>query len=157
MRQWAEIAGEIWRTPTPAGKMHCRKDHLAPLSRQAFAILQTMKARSRGSHYVFPAEHRLDRPISENAILYLLHRMGYQGQMTRHGWRSVGSTWVNEKGSHPDAIERQLAHVPGNKTRAVYNRAQYWPERKKLLQAWADEAITQDEYESFAMSTPSTP
>ena len=37
-----------------------------------------------------------------------------------------------------DAIERQLAHVPDNKIRAVYNRAEYLPDRKKMLQDWAD-------------------
>jgi len=144
MMKWSEIDGEIWRIP--AGKMKRRRDHLVPLSKQSLEILKTMAARSRGSAYVFSAEHRPDRPISENAVLALLHRMGYKGRMTGHGWRSVGSTWANEKGYHPDAIERQLAHVPENKTRAVYNRAAYWPERRKLLQDWANwlDQITQD-------------
>ncbi len=96
-----------------------------------------MRARSRGD-YVFPADHRADRPMSENAVLYLLHRIGYKGRMTGHGWRSVGSTWANERGYNPDAIERQLAHSPEDKTRAAYNRAAYLPERRSMLQAWAD-------------------
>jgi integrase len=87
---------------------------------------------------VFPAEHRPDRAISENAVLALLYRLGYKGKMTGHGWRSVGSTWANENGFNKDAIERQLAHTPDDKVRAAYNRAEYLPERKAMLQAWAD-------------------
>lgn len=79
-----------------------------------------MRARCRGSVYVFPAETRLDRSMSENTILYLLYRMGFKGRMTGHGWRTVASTWVNERGYTPDAIERQLAHAPEDQTRAAY-------------------------------------
>jgi len=64
--------------------------------------------------------------------------MGYKGKMTGHGFRSVASTWANEQGFNKDAIERQLAHVPGDKTRAAYNRAEYLAERRVILQAWAD-------------------
>jgi integrase len=76
--------------------------------------------------------------MSENAVLALLARMGYKGVMTGHGWRTVASTWANERGFKSDAIERQLAHVPGDKTRAAYNRAEFLPERRAMLNAWAD-------------------
>jgi integrase len=76
--------------------------------------------------------------MSENTILYLMYRIGYKGKMTGHGWRSVASTWANERGYNVDAIERQLAHAPDDKTRAAYNRAAYLPQRKKMLQDWAD-------------------
>jgi integrase len=134
--EWGEIEGDTWRIPE--GKMKRRFEHLVPLSRQALALLGKLKARDRGSKYVFPAEHRLDRPMSENAVLYLLHRIGYKGEMTGHGWRSVASTWANERGYNADAIERQLAHAPDDKVRAAYNRAAYLPERRQILQAWAD-------------------
>jgi integrase len=135
MMEWAEIDGDLWRIPE--GKMKRRRDHLVPLSRQAMEVLDIMKMRARGP-YVFGADHRADRPISENSILYLLHRMGYKGRMTGHGFRSVGSTWANERGYKSDAIERQLAHVPGDAVRHAYNRAAYLPERRKMLQDWAD-------------------
>lgn len=137
MMEWSEVDREIWLIP--AGKMKRRRDHVVPLPRQAQALLAEMRARARpGSPYVFPSDRRADRPMSENAILYLLHRIGYKGRMTGHGWRSVASTWANERGYSPDAIERQLAHVPTNEVRAAYNRAQYLPERRAMLQAWAD-------------------
>lgn len=134
--EWAEVDGDLWRIPEE--RMKRGKDHLVPLPKQTKPILANLKARSRGSKYVFPAEHRLDRPMSENAVLALLYRIGYKGLMTGHGWRAVASTWANEQGFNKDAIERQLAHTPGDKVRFAYNRAEYLPERRAILQAWAD-------------------
>lgn len=133
---WSEIDGDLWRIG--AERMKKDNDHLVPLSRQALALIDNMRKRSTGSEYVFPNARRLDRPMSENAVLYLMGRMGYGAVMTGHGWRSVLSTWANEAGFNPDAIERQLAHVPGDKTRGIYNRAEYLPIRREMLQAWAD-------------------
>lgn len=134
--EWTEIDGDVWRIP--GKKMKRRKDHIVPLSKQALEVLEKIQARNHGGRFVFHSELGKDRAISENTILYLLHRIGYKGRMTGHGWRSVGSTWANEKGYSVDAIERQLSHVPDNKIRAVYNRAEYLPERRKMLQDWAD-------------------
>ena len=136
MMRKAEIEGDVWRIGADRMKMH--RAHLVPLSHQARELLALAVARSGGSDYVFPAEHRDDRPMSENTILYLLDRMGYGGRMTGHGWRTVASTWANESGWNPDAIERQLAHAPEDKVRAAYNAAVYWPERVRMMQAWAD-------------------
>lgn len=136
MMKWDELEDEFWRIP--ADTMKAGEYHLVPLSRQAREVLEKMRARSRGSVYVFPAETRLDRPMSENAILYLMYRIGYKGRMTGHGWRAVGSTWANERGYNRDAIERQLAHAPDDRTRAAYNRAMYLDERRRMLQDWAD-------------------
>lgn len=136
MMEWSEISADLWRVP--GAKMKRKKDLLVPLPRQALALLAELKPRCRGSRYVFPAEHRIDRPMSENTVLYLLYRMGYKGRMTGHGWRTVASTWANENGFKADAIERQLSHTPEDKVRAAYNRAEYMPDRRVMLQAWAD-------------------
>lgn len=138
MMEWAEVDIDSATWLIPAGKMKRKRDHVVPLSRQAVGVIGEMKARSRGGRYVFESDRGKDRPMSENAVLYLIHRIGYKGRMTGHGWRSVASTWANEHGYNPDAIERQLAHVPDNKIRAVYNRAEYLPERREMLQAWSD-------------------
>ena len=143
--EWTEIDGDVWRIPAARMKRR-RGDHLVPLSAQAVALLDRLRARSRGSVYVFPSDHRPDRPMSENAVLYLLHRIGYKGRMTGHGWRAVGSTWANERGHPADVIERQLAHEPDDDVRAVYNRAEYLPQRRAMLQAWASwlDSLTAD-------------
>lgn len=134
--EWSEIQGSDWIIPE--GKMKRRLDHLVPLPTQAVGILRLMKARNRGGKYVFEADHRPDRPLSENAVLEVIKRIGYKDRMTGHGWRSVGSTWANGRQWNADAIERQLAHVPGNIVRSAYNRAEYIDIRRPMLQAYAD-------------------
>lgn len=136
LMKFGEIDGDVWRIPKE--RMKRRREHLVPLSRQAVKLFEHMRERSRGSEYIFPNDRRADRPMSENAVLYLMGRMGYAGMMTGHGWRSVGSTWANEAGYSPDAIERQLAHAPDDRTRAVYNKAEYLDIRRQMLQDWAD-------------------
>jgi integrase len=89
--------------------------------------------------YVFPSPRSRDRPMSENAITAALRRMGYSSEeMTWHGFRTIASTCLNELGWHPDLIELQLAHAERDEVRAAYNRAQRLPERRTMMQAWAD-------------------
>jgi integrase len=77
--------------------------------------------------------------MSSNAILSALRRMGYaKDEMSGHGFRSMASTLLNEQGWNRNAIERQLAHAEKNRVRAAYNYAEFMPERKKMMQAWAD-------------------
>jgi integrase len=136
MMRWDEVSGALWRLP--AGRMKRRRDHLVPLSNQALELIEKMRARQRGSEYVFPGPVRLDRPMSENSILDLLERMGYAGKMTGHGWRTVASTWAHEAGYSADVIERQLAHTPDDKVRSAYNRAQHLTQRSAMLHAYAN-------------------
>ena len=138
MIHWSDIDTASSLLTIPAGRMKRRRDHLVPLSTAALELISKMYERRNGSEYVFPAEHRHDRPMSENAVLYLLYRMGYRGRMTGHGWRTVASTWANDNAYNRDAIERQLAHAPDDRVRAAYNRAEYLPERRKMLQDWAE-------------------
>ncbi len=80
-----------------------------------------------------------DRPMSENTVNAALRRLGYtKDQLTGHGFRSMASTHLNEQGWHRDAIERQLAHADRDNVRAAYNYAEHPPERRKMMQAWAD-------------------
>ena len=65
--------------------------------------------------------------------------MGYEcDEFTPHGFRAMASTLLNEQGYHSDAIERQLAHVPHERIRGIYNRAEYLPERRKMMDDWAN-------------------
>lgn len=97
-----------------------------------------MKPHSHNSAFVFPNQHKPSGQMSENTILYALYRMGYHSRATGHGFRSTASTVLNESGFSPDVIERQLAHSERDKVRAAYNHAQYLPERRKMMQWWAD-------------------
>jgi integrase len=132
--RWDEVRGDTWTIP--GRRMKKKLDHVVPLNAYALDILGRIRAMQLRSDYVFPAPHRPDRPMSENAVLGLLYRIGYKGRMSGHGWRSVGSTWANERAYRADVIERQLAHVRKDKVRAVYNRAEYLTERRALLEDW---------------------
>lgn len=126
-----------WRIP--ADQMKARQPHIVPLSSQAMALLRELQPLTGGSLFLFPGERSADRPVSNNTLNAALRRLGYgAGDMTAHGFRSMASTLLNELGWSSDAIERQLAHGERDGVRAVYNYAQYLPERRRMMQAWSD-------------------
>ena len=135
---WSEIdfVKAEWRIP--AERMKMREPHIVPLSHQAIRILKEMQPLTGDRQFVFPNQHKPSGQMSENTILYALYRMGYHSRATGHGFRSTASTVLNENGFPPDVIERQLAHSERDKVRAAYNHAQYLPERRKMMQWWAD-------------------
>ena len=135
--QWKELDLESAVWIIPAQRMKMKTEHVVPLSTQAIGILRDLKAVAGASRYVFPGRN-LDKPISNNTMLFALYRMGYKGKMTGHGFRSVASTMLNESGFRADVIERQLAHGERNAIRGAYNRAEYLSERKAMMQQWAD-------------------
>ena len=137
--EWTEFDLDAAEWRIPAVRMKMSEEHVVPLATQAVALLREMQPLTGDGHYVFPSLRSNARPMSENAITAALRRMGYTGdEMTWHGFRSLASTCLNEQGWHPDLIELQLAHAERNKVRAAYNRAQRLPERRKMMQAWAD-------------------
>ncbi len=113
--------------------------HIVPLSDQALKILEKVKQVTSSSVYVFPSSRNDGRPMSDNAVRTALRTLGYNNDdMCPHGFRTTASTLLNEQGWSPDAIERQLSHMPKDQVRAAYNRAQYLDERRRLMQSWAD-------------------
>ena len=135
--EWAEFNLEGAKWTVPASRMKMKQEHLVPLSRQVIALLAALKETCGGSRFVFPGRNR-DKPVSNNTMLFALYRLGYKGKMTGHGFRAVASTILNETGFRSDVIERQLAHSERDDVRAAYNRAEYLPERKKMMQQWSD-------------------
>lgn len=137
--EWTEIdleAGE-WRIPPT--KMKAREAHVVPLSRQAVAILSELRPLTGSGRYVFTGARSAERPMSENTVNAALRRLGYDKDvMTGHGFRTLASTVLHEQGWPSDIVERQLAHAERNKVKAAYNRAQHLPERRKMMQQWAD-------------------
>ena len=137
--QWSEINWDKSEWVIPAERMKMREKHIVPLSRQSLEILRELQPLTGDGKYLFPSPRTSDRPMSDNAILSALRRMGYTGdQMTGHGFRSMASTLLNEQGWHRDAIERQLAHAERDSIRAAYNYAEHMPERRRMMQSWAD-------------------
>jgi integrase len=139
--EWSEFdltAGDPeWRIP--ASRMKMRDEHVVPLPRQAVEILRDLEPITGGGRFVFPSLRGAHRPISENTVNFALRSMGYSGeQITGHGFRAMASTCLNEQGFPPDIIELQLAHSERNEVRAAYNRAKRIPERRAMMQSWAD-------------------
>ena len=137
--EWAEIDLDNAEWRIPAEKMKMRELHIVPLSDQVISILKEIQSLTGNGRYVFPSIRTNTRPMSENTVLAGLRRLGYtKEEMTGHGFRSMASTLLNEQGWHRDAIERQLAHAERDSVRAAYNYAEHLPERRKMMQSWAD-------------------
>jgi len=137
--EWAEMDLEQAEWRIPAGKMKVRKPHLVPLSRQGVAILRELQPLTGPGRYVFPSTRTAARPMSNGTLNAALRRLGYpKDVMTAHGFRSMASTLLNEQGWNRDVIERQLAHAERDGVRAAYNYAEHLPERRRLMQHWAD-------------------
>ncbi|MCM1128427.1 MAG: integrase arm-type DNA-binding domain-containing protein [Oxalobacter formigenes] len=136
--KWADIDFDTaeWRyfvtkTKTP---------HIVPLARQVVSILKELQPLTGNSPYVFPSARTGERPMSDNAILAALRRMGIsKDEMTGHGFRAMARTILDEVlGCRPDLIEHQLAHAVKDPNGRAYNRTAHLPERKRMMQAWAD-------------------
>ncbi len=135
---WKEIDFDKAEWRIPAERMKMREQHMVPLSKQAIAVLRELQSLTGQWSYVFANQHKPSGFMSENTMLYALYRMGYHSKATGHGFRATASTILNEHGFEPSVIERQLAHAERNEVRAAYNHAQYLPERRKMMQWWAD-------------------
>jgi integrase len=138
--EWAEIDLDeaVWLIP--GHKMKMKQDHVVPLCHQAMEILEELKALTGSGRYVFPSERSSARPMSNNALLAALRRMGYGKEaMTPHGFRAMARTILDEVLQiRPDIIEHQLAHAVRDPLGRAYNRTAHLAERQKMMQTWAD-------------------
>lgn len=138
--EWSEVDLDKAEWNIPAERMKLRIPHLVPLSRQALEILRDLHKVTGKDRYLFPSARSKDRPMSNNAILAALRRMGYeQGEMTGHGFRAMARTILDEVLQvRPDYIEHQLAHAVRDPNGRAYNRTAHKAERQKMMQLWAD-------------------
>lgn len=140
----------LWRIPAFRMKGDYERkaeldgDHLVPLARQSVDVLRALWPITGTYDLLFPSTRHAHKPMSENAIGYLLNRAGYHGHHVPHGFRAAFSTimneWANREGKKDDRqiIDLMLAHVPKGKVEGAYNRAAYMPRRRELAQSWAD-------------------
>ena len=136
---WDEIDLEKAEWIIPAERMKMKRPHVVPLARQVVELFASMRQFSGDRRLIFPGQASASRPITDVCLLNALRRMGYaRGEMTIHGFRSMASTLLNEQGYNRDWIERQLAHCEKSAVRAAYNHAEYLPERRRMMQEWAD-------------------
>jgi len=136
--EWAHIdldAAEwrytVTKTNTP---------HIVPLPTQAVTILKELQQLTGNGQYVFPSPRSKTRPMSDNAILSAMRRMDIgKDVMSGHGFRAMARTILDEVlGERVDIIEHQLAHAVRDPNGRAYNRTSHLPERKRMMQRWAD-------------------
>jgi integrase len=150
--EFEDLDGQLplWRIPTARmkgdldRKEELKGDHLVPITPQALAVLRALWPLTGNGDLLFPSNRHTHRPMSENAIGYLLNRAGYHGRHVPHGFRAAFSTimneWAERDGKEHDRkiIDLMLAHVPTEKVEGAYNRAAYMPRRRELATIWAN-------------------
>lgn len=138
--EWKEIDFDTATWNIPATRMKMREAHIVPLSRQALAILEELKPLTGQGQFLFPSARSSNRPMSDNAVLAAFRRMEIpKDEMTGHGFRAMARTVLDEiLHVRPDYIEHQLAHAVRDPNGRAYNRTAHLPERKRMMQDWAD-------------------
>ena len=138
--EWEEIDFEAAQWNIPAEKMKMKQPHVVPLSAQVVAILRELHPLTGFSKYLFHSHRSPLRPMSDNAVLSALRRMGFEkDEMSGHGFRAMARTILDEVLEvRPDFIEHQLAHKVRDPNGRAYNRTAHLAERKKMMQLWAD-------------------
>ncbi len=143
---WDEIDFENALWSIPKERMKRSKPHNVYLSRQALDIMIALKTCAGNSRYLLPSRYDADAPMSRatfnritSAVVERAMKEGQQLEpFTVHDLRRTGSTLLNEIGFNRDWIEKCLAHEDGRSSRGVYNKAEYAPQRRHMLQEWAD-------------------
>jgi len=136
--RWDEIdiENQLWHIPEE--RMKKGRPHTIPLTKQTLELLQTIKAITPESEFVFPGHTSRKRSVSSQTANKALERMGFKGQQTSHGLRALASTTLNEQGFDVDVIEAALSHVDKDKVRSAYNRTDYLERRKKVMCWWSN-------------------
>lgn len=137
--KWDEINFKDMVWVIPAERMKMKLPHVVPLARQALAIFQELKSLNAGREFILPGYYHPKKHMCKNTMLVAIKRMGYNGKMTGHGFRSLALGILKEKLSYPHEIaDRQLAHVPKSSVDRAYDRALFLPQRTKMMQEYAD-------------------
>lgn len=141
--RWEEIDWQAREWKVPGMRMKVGKGlpaHTVALSNQAVALLEELRNLTGHTPYLFPKAKGYGdgEVISENTVGKMLNNMGYQGRQCVHGFRASARSILSEQGWSVEAMERQLDHKEANGTVAAYARSQHLPERRRMMQAWAD-------------------
>lgn len=138
--EWDEIIWDKQEWHIPGEKMKTKQDHIVPLCTQAIHILENLLQLTGKRQYVFPSQRSPKRPMSDNAVLSALRRLGIpKEQMTGHGFRAMARTLLDEELNYRiEWIECQLAHAVKDVNGRAYNRTTYLRQRKDMMQHWGD-------------------
>lgn len=141
---WSEfdLDGAVWHLPEERTKTSAAID--IPLPPLAVETLRELHRLANGSTYVFPArkmQHRMIPHIDLNTLnaaisKHIRPKLKDVPNFTIHDFRRTARTHLAALGVDPFVAERCLNHkVKG--VEGIYNRHDYFDERKKALNAWA--------------------
>lgn len=137
--EWSEVDLDVAEWKIPADKMKMRRVHVVPLAPRVVNLLRELQKITGAGRWLFPSMRRPDDVMSSTTINRALEHMGYgSGQWTGHDFRATASTRLHEMGFAHEHIELQLGHAPKDKVASAYNHAKFMPERRAMIEAWAD-------------------
>lgn len=132
-----DMEARMWIIPKERMKMGLQ--HIVPLSNQAIKLIKELLEMNRNSEFLLPSYSQPRKPMCKNTMLVAIKRMDYNGRMTGHGFRSLALGLLKEKlGYSHEVADRQLARVPKSSVDRAYDRAQFLPQRVKMMQHYAD-------------------
>lgn len=139
LARWSEIDFEsaTWRIGIERVKME--DIHIVPLSQQAMDILRELKILTGNGTFIFPNRRRPGEDgMALSSVLRVIQNLGYAGRVTGHGFRGTAYSILTEHGFDDKIIDRQLDHKERNKVKAAYDHAKFLPQRREMMQWWAD-------------------
>lgn len=138
--RWDEIDVKSREWHIPASRMKTGNDHITPLPRQLWPLLDELRSLAGESPYVFPGlRDPINQHMHRDSLSKVLRENGLRDVTVTHGFRATFRTIARERlKSHPDILEAQLAHAKRDEIQAAYDRAQFLEERHELVQNWAD-------------------
>ncbi|WP_431819596.1 tyrosine-type recombinase/integrase [Burkholderia sp. F1] len=140
--RWEEIDLGAAEWKVPPEKIKSRRLHIVPLPKQALTLLRELQEMYGNRGYILPILHsnrklpHMSRATINRAIDYMVP--DNPEPITGHDFRATASTHLHEMGWKDEVVEMQLSHKDKDKTRSTYNHAKYLPERREMMQAWAD-------------------
>jgi integrase len=132
---WDEIDldGKVWIVP--AHRMKGGREHRVPLADAAVDLLRKLP-REVDNPFVFVG--RRGAGLSREAAPSVMERLGLNGKVTIHGFRSSFRDWAGETTSFAhDICEAALSHVRGDHSVRAYARGDLFLKRRKLMESWA--------------------
>lgn len=140
LARWEHVDFENAEWHIPVENSKTGKAHIVFLSLQAKGLFQELKSLAGTSELVLPGRGSITKPFAHNAINTAL-KVALAGQpiaaFTIHDLRRTASTLLHENNWPSDVVEKALNHTVGG-VRGVYNKAEYAPQRREMLQFWSD-------------------
>ncbi|HEX9875189.1 MAG TPA: tyrosine-type recombinase/integrase [Gammaproteobacteria bacterium] len=138
--KWKEIREDLWTVPPSRIKTEHRKEkpkpHKVPLSDKALEVLETVKGLDKSAIFPSPAGGFLRPHALSRAVNRKLKHFGI-GKFTPHDLRRTLRSKLPELGVQPVVAKKVLNHALEGMD-AIYDRYDYFDEKRDALQKWAD-------------------